>query len=121
ILGILGIALGGAFMGYLVDKFVLFKICIFVSLTFVFFSVLYFYALYELKKLVLVGIVNAIVCCVDGINVIAPIEMIEVYRAKVRFSGVSFSYNIAYAISGGFTPQLVFLLNTLAIKNENPF
>lgn len=38
ILGILGIALGGAFMGYLVDNFGLFKICIFFSLTFVFFS-----------------------------------------------------------------------------------
>lgn len=121
ILGILGIALGGLFMGYLVDKFGLFKICIFFSLTFVFFSFLYFYALYELKNLVLVCILYSIVCFLGGINVFAPILMSEVFRAKIRFSGISFSYNIAYAISGGITPQLVFWLNTLASKNENPF
>lgn len=51
----------------------------------------------------------------------APILMSEVFRAKIRFSGISFSYNIAYAISGGITPQLVFWLNTLASKNENPY
>lgn len=51
----------------------------------------------------------------------APILMSEVFRAKIRFSGISFSYNISYAISGGITPQLVFWLNTLASKNENPF
>lgn len=121
ILGILEIALGGVFMGYLVDKFGLFKICIFFSLTFVFFSFLYFYALYELKNLVLVCILYSIVCFLGGINVFAPILMSEVFRAKIRFSGISFSYNIAYAISGGITPQLVFWLNTLASKNENPF
>lgn len=121
ILGILGIALGGVFMGYLVDKFGLFKICIFFSLAFVFFSFLYFYALYELKNLVLVCILYSIVCFLGGINVFAPILMSEVFRAKIRFSGISFSYNIAYAISGGITPQLVFWLNTLASKNENPF
>ncbi|VTX83261.1 2A0106: MFS transporter, metabolite:H+ symporter (MHS) family protein [Campylobacter jejuni] len=51
----------------------------------------------------------------------ALILMSEVFRAKIRFSEISFSYNIAYAISGGITPQLVFWLNTLASKNENPF
>lgn len=49
ILGILGIALGGAFMGYLVDNFGLFKICIFFSLTFVFFSFFIFMFYMSLK------------------------------------------------------------------------
>ncbi|MBX9222337.1 MFS transporter, partial [Campylobacter coli] len=39
----------------------------------------------------------------------------------IRFSGISFSYNIAYAIAGGVTPQLIFWLNTLATRGENPF
>lgn len=108
-------------MGYFVDKFGLFKICIFFSLTFVFFLFLYFYALYELKNLVLMCILYSIVCFLGGINVFAPILMSEVFRAKIRFSGISFSYNIAYVISGGITPQLVFWLNTLASKNENLF
>lgn len=49
ILGILGIALGRAFMGYLVDNFGLFKICIFFSLTFVFFSFFIFMFYMSLK------------------------------------------------------------------------
>ncbi|MDX2323592.1 MFS transporter [Campylobacter hepaticus] len=121
ILGILGIAFGGVFVGYLVDKLGLFKICIVFSLVFMFFSCLYFYVLYEFKNLIFVCILYAIVCFLGGINVFAPILMSEVFKAKIRFSGISFSYNIAYAISGGITPQLVFWFNTLATKRENPF
>ncbi|WP_257929047.1 hypothetical protein [Campylobacter lari] len=36
-----------------------------------------------------------------------PLKMSEVFDAKIKFSGLSFSYNIAYALAGGFTPQLV--------------
>lgn len=50
ILGILGIALGGAFMGYLVDKFSSFKIYILFSLTFVFF-LFYIFMLYMSLKI----------------------------------------------------------------------
>lgn len=39
--------------------------------------------------------------------VLTPILMIQAFPAPVRFSGVSFSYNIAYAIFGGITPLLV--------------
>lgn len=69
VLGILGITLGGVFMGYLVDKLGLFKICIFFSLVFAFFSCLYFYALYDLKNLVLTCILYTSVCFLGGINV----------------------------------------------------
>ncbi len=33
-----------------------------------------------------------------------PLVLVNLYRANVRFSGVSFSYNLAYAIFGGLTP-----------------
>ena len=42
-----------------------------------------------------------------GGAVLAPIMMVEAFPEAVRFSGVSFSYNIAYALAGGFTPLLV--------------
>jgi len=42
-----------------------------------------------------------------GVVVLTPVLMIQVFPAPVRFSGVSFSYNIAYAIFGGITPLLV--------------
>ena len=42
-----------------------------------------------------------------GIVAVVPYIMIEAFPPRIRFSGVSFSYNIAYAIFGGLTPLLV--------------
>lgn len=39
-----------------------------------------------------------------------PFVMVHAFPAPVRFSGISFSYNIAYAIFGGLTPMVVILL-----------
>jgi MFS family permease len=39
--------------------------------------------------------------------VLTPILIVQAFPPPVRFSGVSFSYNIAYAIFGGITPSLV--------------
>jgi len=47
--------------------------------------------------------------CVGMIGAI-PMVMVRVFPAVVRFSGLSFSYNLAYAIFGGLTPILVSLL-----------
>ena len=37
---------------------------------------------------------------------LTPIAMVRAFPTDVRFSGVSFSYNIAYAVMGGLTPLL---------------
>ncbi len=42
-----------------------------------------------------------------GAVTLTPILMVRAFPAPVRFSGVSFSYNIAYAIFGGVTPLFV--------------
>jgi hypothetical protein len=42
-----------------------------------------------------------------GASVLAPIIMIHAFPASIRFSGVSFCYNISYAVFGGLTPLLV--------------
>jgi len=39
-----------------------------------------------------------------------PYVMVKAFPPKVRFSGVSFSYNVAYAVLGGVTPMLVTLM-----------
>ena len=39
-----------------------------------------------------------------------PMVLVKSFPVAVRFSGVSFSYNLAYAICGGLTPILVSLL-----------
>ena len=42
-----------------------------------------------------------------GIVAVVPYVMIALFPPEIRFSGISFSYNIAYAIFGGLTPILV--------------
>lgn len=42
-----------------------------------------------------------------GGSVLTPIMMVRAFPASIRFSGVSFSYNVAYALFGGLTPLLV--------------
>jgi MFS family permease len=42
-----------------------------------------------------------------GGAVLSPLLMVFVFPARVRFSGVSVSYNLSYAIFGGMTPLLV--------------
>lgn len=45
-----------------------------------------------------------------GVIGAVPFVMVHAFPAAVRFSGLSFSYNLAYAIFGGMTPIVVSLL-----------
>ncbi|HEX8438641.1 MFS transporter [Archangium sp.] len=47
--------------------------------------------------------------CVGVVGVV-PAVMVRAFPAAVRFSGLSFSYNVAYAIFGGLTPLVVTLM-----------
>ena len=47
----------------------------------------------------LVGVIGAI-----------PFVMVKAFPPVVRFSGISFSYNVAYAVFGGLTPIAVSLM-----------
>jgi MFS family permease len=42
-----------------------------------------------------------------GSAVLTPLTMVHAFPPAVRFTGVSFSYNISYAVFGGVTPLLV--------------
>jgi MFS family permease len=42
-----------------------------------------------------------------GIVAVVPCVMIAAFPPQIRFSGISFSYNLGYAIFGGLTPLLV--------------
>ncbi|MNN68635.1 hypothetical protein D3C81_1843610 [compost metagenome] len=42
-----------------------------------------------------------------GIVGAVPYVMVKAFPPVVRFSGLSFSYNLAYAIFGGLTPMVV--------------
>ncbi|KAF1720000.1 MFS transporter [Pseudoxanthomonas wuyuanensis] len=58
-------------------------------------SVQHFVALYALA---------GVFCGVVGV---VPALMVAAFPPAIRFSGLSFSYNIAYAIFGGLTPPLI--------------
>ncbi|QKJ85773.1 MFS transporter [Paramixta manurensis] len=45
-----------------------------------------------------------------GVVGVVPFVMVRAFPAAVRFSGISFSYNLSYAIFGGLTPIVVTLL-----------
>ena len=49
-----------------------------------------------------------------GLTAMVPAIALGGFPAKVRFSGLSFAYNVAYAIAGGLTPVLL----SLAMKNN---
>lgn len=45
-----------------------------------------------------------------GVVAAVPFVMVNLFPAPVRFSGLSFSYNLSYAVFGGLTPMTVSLL-----------
>ncbi|MYM34958.1 MFS transporter [Duganella sp. FT94W] len=51
--------------------------------------------------------------CVGVVGAV-PCVLVQAFPAQVRFSGLSFSYNLSYAIFGGLTPIVV----TLMLKND---
>ena len=52
-----------------------------------------------------------------GVTGAIPSLMVRAFPAPIRFSGISFAYNIAYAILGGLTPLVV----SLWIRGGEPF
>ncbi|PHM71124.1 MFS transporter [Xenorhabdus kozodoii] len=107
-LAIISLAIGCITAGYLCDKWgagiVLMVGCILLAATTWFFyhnishEPLKLFSTYSLTGLT-VGVIGA-----------TPFVMVNSYPPEVRFSGISFSYNVAYAIFGGLTPIFVTLL-----------
>ena len=44
-----------------------------------------------------------------GVVAVVPVLLVRLFPAAVRFSGISFAYNIAYAVFGGLTPLAISL------------
>ena len=103
-----GLSIGCVVAGWLGDKIGA-KPVIFVGLLLMAAS---YYTLYTtlptspnllLPLYALTGFTVGVVGCI-------PLVLVNLFRAQVRFSGVSFSYNLAYAIFGGLTPVILPLL-----------
>ena len=101
--------------GRLADKHNPSTLCILFSAGFAVSSVAFFSLLYTAAPVVSeVVLAYFATSFFAGIMNFCPIFMCDVFPARIRFSGISFAYNIAYALSGAFTPQLSFALHAYA-------
>ncbi|EAI2136489.1 MFS transporter [Campylobacter upsaliensis] len=117
-LGIVSICAGCVFSGILGDKIGVVKTCILFALGLIAFNFLYFNALYTPNSsLESVKMWYLLACFSAGVMNLCPMIMSEIFDPKIKFSGLSLGYNLAYALAGGFTPQLAFFLHTFALQN----
>ena len=103
-----GLSLGAVFYGYLADKFSIGKViiggCIFVIIA----TALFLYSLSFGKEFLY--ITYPIVGFSIGVVGAFPYYMVRAFPANVRYSGVAFSFNISYAITGALTSFLIPIL-----------
>lgn len=118
--GIFAMMIGCVLTGFLSDKFGISKICKIFAILWGVFGGLYFYELYIAKDLTLLIVFYLLATLSAGIMNFTPLIMLECFPAKIRFSGISFSYNLAYAIAGAYTPVLIVMLNKIAVEKSEP-
>ena len=103
--GTLFLIFGTAAAGAIVDKvgsgrFFIAAGVIFGAATWAFYS-------FAAVSLAVVFILYAVMGLAVGMVGAVPYVMVRAFPARVRFSGLSFSYNVSYAIFGGLTPLAV--------------
>ena len=91
-MAIIAIILGAFFQGYLTIFFNPYKIFIFFSVCFIFFSICFCF--YD-KNFIYYYL---LACFSQGIITFAPLFMTSIFNTNLKFSALSFSYNISYAI-----------------------
>jgi MFS family permease len=109
-LATLSLAVGCVLVGWLTDRFgpacVLLVGCPLLGI-----AAYQFYAFVPANHGLLMPL-YAVVGLTVGIVAVVPYIMIEAFPPRIRFTGVSFSYNIGYAVFGGTTPLLISWLLT---------
>lgn len=102
------LTISAVFTGWAIDRFGLKPVVLFAAP----FLVASAYALYAVsaERPELVLPLYALCGFSVGAVSIVPYVMVRAFPAEVRFSGVSFAYNIAYAVFGGTTPWLLSLM-----------
>jgi len=107
-LAIVFLSLGCIGSGALADRFGAGKVFVFGSLALLATSWTLFHSLHDHPDWLFP--LYAVTGLSVGVIGAVPYVMVKAFPAVVRFSGLSFSYNVAYAIFGGLTPMAVTLL-----------
>lgn len=100
--------LGCIISGLLVDRFGAARILIWGSLLLAFCSWNFFQRLDGTPGVIYFS--YALAGLSVGVVGVVPVIMVRAFPAPVRFTGISFSYNVSYAIFGGLTPIFVTLI-----------
>ncbi|PAF51234.1 MFS transporter [Helicobacter sp. 13S00477-4] len=114
-LTIFSVALGCIISGILADKFGIAKTCCTFGVAFSISNLIYFHNLYSGGVVSNIFIWYVLSGFFGGIMNFTPLIMVNIFRPNIRFSGLSFSYNLAYALFGGLAPILV-----ISLSNYNP-
>ena len=113
ILAIIGLIISCTFYGMMMDKCAMGKViligCILAAL-----SIAIFYLSLDNHQLLFITYSLAGFCV--GIVGSFAYFMVKVFPTQIRYSGVSFSFNMAYAIAGGLTPLLISFLSDFVSK-----
>ncbi len=86
---------------FLASKWGSYRICSIFSIAFIIFGMLF--SFYDEKFL----FYFLLACFTQGIITFAPVFMTQIFKSELKFSGLSFAYNISYAILGFLTPFVV--------------
>lgn len=104
--------LGTPVAGYLCDRFGCGRFFTFAGICFAFIAYV-FYSCAGYSVIALFALSAALGFFAGFVGAVAYV-MVKSFPAQVRFSGLSFSYNISYAVFGGLTPWAINLLQPYA-------
>jgi MFS family permease len=113
IFAIIGLIISCTFYGMMMDKFSIGKVLT-VGCTIAAIMIAVFYL--SLAHPNLLFITYSLAGFSVGIVGSFAYFMVKVFPTQVRYSGVSFSFNMAYAIAGGLTPLLISFLSDFVSK-----
>jgi MFS family permease len=98
--------LGCILAGLLADRFGAGRVICLGSLSVAITAVLFYYSLGHAAHSTIFGLYMLLGLFSGTVGVVSY-SLVKMFPAPIRFSGISFSYNIAYAIAGGLTLPLV--------------
>ena len=109
---IVALAIGCIFTGYMCDKVGVAKTFIVMCSALAISSTIFYHSIGQVDYATLTVmyiITGFFVGIVGGV----PYIMVRAFPANIRFSGLSFSYNLSYAIFGGLTPLFLGIVNKI--------
>lgn len=109
---IIALACGCIFTGWMCDKVGVGKTFIGMCAALAVSSSIFYHAIGQVAYPTL-GVMYVVTGFFVGIVGGVPYIMVNVFPAKIRFTGISFSYNLSYAVFGGLTPLFLGYVNAI--------